>query len=418
MKTAFYTLPIALLLATACSTGTSSTAKGAEQETGNTQAAVEQQLPWSVRMAQSDMQRNPEGWTIDFNEKPKWEYTHGLMMTALDRVYDRTGDKQYLEYIKNFADFMIGDDGSIKTYKKTDYNIDRVNPGKFLIELYKETGEEKYRLAIEELRDQMRNHPRTSEGGFWHKKVYPNQMWLDGLYMGSPFLAKYAKEFNEPALYDDVANQIRLIDKYTWNEEKKLYHHGWDESREQRWADPQTGRSPNFWGRAMGWFAMSLVDVLDYMPKDHPKRGEVLQVTQKMADAIVQYQDPQSGLWWQVLDQGGREGNYLESSVSSMFVYFLAKAAKNGYIDQKYLQDAREGYRGILDRFIKVDDNGQVSITDAVSVSGLGGNPYRDGTYEYYIGEPKRDNDPKAVGPFIMASLLMEEIDGTAAQRN
>lgn len=417
MKIVPFALPIVVLLAASCSSGTSSSSEVGENRdatTETTSQAAEATL--SVRMASSDMKRNPEGWTIDFYEKPKWEYTHGLMMTALDKVYDRTGDKKYLDYIKNYADFMIGEDGSIKTYKKTDYNIDRVNPGKFLIELYRETGEEKYKLAIEELRDQMRQHPRTSEGGFWHKKRYPHQMWLDGLYMGSPFLAQYAAEFNEPAIFDDVANQIVLMDKYSWNEEKQLYHHGWDESREQRWADPETGRSPNFWGRAMGWYAMSLVDVLDYFPKDHPKRDEILTITQRMADAIVKYQDPKTGLWWQVLDQGNREGNYLESSASSMFVYFLAKAAKNGYIDQKYLQDAREGYKGIVENFIEEDSSGQVTITDAVSVSGLGGDPYRDGTYEYYISEPKRDNDPKAVGPFIMASLLMEEIDKTASQ--
>jgi unsaturated rhamnogalacturonyl hydrolase len=418
MKIVAYTLPIAVLLSVACSSGSSTTAAGENRAAVADNAVPQSETPWSVRMATSDMQRNPEGWTIDFNEKPKWEYTHGLMMSAIDKVYDKTGNEQYLSYIKNFADFMISEDGSIKTYKKTDYNIDRVNPGKFLIELYKETGEEKYKLAIEELRDQMRNHPRTSEGGFWHKKVYPSQMWLDGLYMGSPFLAQYAAEFNEPALFDDVANQIILMDKYGWNKEKNLYHHGWDESRQQRWADPKTGLSPNFWGRAMGWYAMSLVDVLDYFPKDHPKRDEILRVTKKMASAIVQYQDAESGLWWQVLDQGGREGNYLESSASSMFVYFLAKAAKKGYIDQKYIEDAKEGYQGILDKFIKVDDAGQVTITDAVSVSGLGGNPYRDGSYEYYIGEPKRDNDPKAVGPFIMAALQMEDVNGKSAQNN
>jgi unsaturated rhamnogalacturonyl hydrolase len=415
MKMTRTVLPFFVLLAAACSSGPSASEQAESNAGGATPASEE---PMYERMAMSDMERHPEGWTIDFYTKPKWEYTHGLMMTALDKVYDKTGEEKYLDYIKNFADFMISEDGTIKTYKKSDYNIDRVNPGKFLIELYKETGEEKYRLAIEELRDQMREHPRTSEGGFWHKERYPHQMWLDGLYMGSPFLAKYAKEFNEPALYDDVANQIHLIDKYTWNEEKGLYHHGWDESREQKWANKETGRSPEIWGRAMGWFAMSLVDVLDYFPEDHPKRDEILQVTQKMANAITNYQDEETGLWWQVVDQGGREGNYLESSASSMFVYFLAKAAQKGYIDQKYLQDAREGYQGILDNFIEVEEDGDVTITDAVSVSGLGGDPYRDGTYEYYISEPTRDNDPKAVGPFIMASLLMEEVNNTSAQQN
>lgn len=412
MKMTRYVLPFFVLLTAACSSGPSASEQ-VESNVGEVNAANEE--PIYERMAVSDMERNPEGWDIDFNEKPKWEYTHGLMMTALDKVYDKTGEEKYLDYIKNFADFMVSEDGSIKTYKKSDYNIDRVNPGKFLIELYKETGEEKYRLAIEELRDQMREHPRTFEGGFWHKKRYPHQMLLDGLYMGSAFLAKYAEEFNEPALYDDVANQIVLVDKYTWNEEKGLWHHGWDESREQKWADPETGRSPEAWGRAMGWYAMALVDVLDYFPENHPKRDEILQITRKMADAIVNYQDPETGLWWQVPEYGGREGNYLESSASSMFVYFLAKAVKNSYIDDKYLQDAREGYQGILENFIAYEEDGDVTLTDAVSVSGLGGDPYRSGTYEYYLSEPKRDNDPKGVGPFIMASMLMEELNNENA---
>ncbi|WP_017730483.1 glycoside hydrolase family 88/105 protein [Nafulsella turpanensis] len=412
MKLTTYALPILLLFGTACSSG-NDTAETADA----TDAAVETaEEPLYVQMALSDMERNPEGWDIDFNEKPKWEYTHGLMMTALNKVYEKTGDERYLEYIKNYADFMLNEDGtSIKTYELDDYNIDRVNPGKFLIELYKETGDEKYRNAVELLRKQMREHPRTSEGGFWHKKRYPHQMWLDGLYMASPFLAKYATEFNEPALYDDVANQIILVDKYTWNEEKGLWHHGWDESREQKWADPETGRSPEAWGRAMGWYAMALVDVLDYFPEDHPKRDEILNIVQKMADAIVNYQDPETGLWWQVPEYGGREGNYLEASASSMFVYFLAKAVKNDYIDDKYLADAKEGYQGILKEFIEYEEDGDVSLTDVVSVSGLGGDPYRSGTYEYYLSEPIRDNDPKGVGPFIMASMLMEELNNENA---
>ena len=419
MKINRYFVPLfAMFAMAACSSGKSSTETAEGNSADENIAVAENGKPYAVWMANSDMERNPEAWTIDFNEKPKWEYTHGLMMTALEKLWEETGDERYLNYIKGYADFMINEKGEIKTYKKKDYNIDRVNPGKFLIELYKETGEEKYKLAIEELRDQMRKHPRTSEGGFWHKERYPHQMWLDGLYMGSPFLAQYAKEFNEPALYDDVANQIILVDKYTWNEDKGLYHHGWDESKEQRWADPETGRSPNFWGRAMGWYAMALVDVLDYFPKDHPKRDEILQITQKMADAIVNYQDEESGLWYQVLDQGEREGNYLEASASSMFVYFLAKAAEKGYIDKKYMEDAREGYKGILENFIRKDENGNISLTNVVSVSGLGGDPYRDGTFEYYISEPIRDNDPKGVGPFIMASLVLQESDSESTASN
>lgn len=366
---------------------------------------------YSTWMADSEIERNPEGWTLDFNEKPKWEYTHGLIMTSMEKLYKATGDEKYLDYIKNFANFMVEEDGSIKTYKKQDFNIDRVQGGRFLIGLYEETGEEKYKLAVEELRDQMRNHPRTSEGGFWHKKIYPYQMWLDGLYMGSTFLARYAAEFNEPKLFDDVANQFHLMDKYAYTEETGLYHHAWDESKEQRWADPETGLSSNYWGRSIGWFSMAVVDVLDYMPADHPQRNELVEIAQKIAEGIVRYQDEETGVWYQVVDQGDREGNYLEASASSMYAYFLLKGVEEGYLDQKYRESGVKAYEGILDRFIRVEEDGTISLTDVNGVAGLGGDPYRDGSYEYYINEIIRDNDPKGVGPFILASLQYEKLD-------
>lgn len=364
---------------------------------------------WSVKMADSEMVRTPDPQYIDFRPKPKWEYTNGLVCSAMLKVWKHTGDQKYFDYAKSYADSMIMDNGEIKTYKKTAFNIDRVNPGKFLIDLYLETGTEKYKMAIDTLRDQMRYHPRTSEGGFWHKKVYPHQMWLDGLYMGSPFLAKYAAKFNEPALFDDVANQIYLIDKYTWDEEIGLYRHGWDESREQEWSNPETGQSPHAWGRAMGWFAMALVDVLEFLPADHPQRPEILAVLNKMANSIKNAQDQDSGLWWQVMDQPGREGNYLEGSCSSMFTYAMYKAVNNGWVDESYKSVAEKGYQGILNQLIKTEEDGTISITQVCAVAGLGGDPYRDGTYEYYVNEIKRDNDPKAVGPFIMAAIEQEK---------
>ena len=367
--------------------------------------------PWSVRMADSDILRNPEGWMLDFSKKPTWNYCHGLVCSALEKLWKAYGDKKYYDYIKAYADTMIDTNGNIGTYKPEDYNIDKINSGKFLFSLYKETGDERYKKAIITLRNQMKTHPRTSEGGFWHKKRYPHQMWLDGLYMASPFLAQYAKEFYEPELFDDIANQIHLIDKYTRDEKTGLYYHGWDESREQRWADKETGRSPNIWGRGMGWFAMTLVDVLEFFPEDHPKRESVINITKHMAKTIKKYQDKESGLWYQVVDQGGREGNYPESSASTMFVYFLIKAVKNGYIDKNYMKTAKKGHEGIHKYFIKTDTGNMVHITQACAGAGLGGNPYRDGTYEYYINAMKRDNDPKSVGPFIMLSLEFEAID-------
>ena len=373
--------------------------------------AQDPEIRYSTWMADSEINRNPEGWTLDFNEKPKWEYTHGLIMTSMEKVYKATGDEKYLDYIKNFSEFMINEEGEIKTYKKSDYNIDRVAGGRYLIGLYQETDQERYKLAVEELRDQMREHPRTSEGGFWHKKIYPYQMWLDGLYMGSTFLARYAAEFDEPELFDDVANQFRLMDKYAYTKETGLYHHAWDESKEQRWADPETGLSSNYWGRSIGWFSMAVVDVLDYMPEDHSERDRLIEIAQKIADGIVRYQDEETGVWYQVLDQGEREGNYLEASASSMYAYFLLKGVEKGYLDPEYREAGVKAYEGILEQFIRKDDDGGISLTDINGVAGLGGDPYRDGSYEYYINEIIRDNDPKGVGPFILASLQYEKLN-------
>lgn len=362
-------------------------------------------LEYAQKMADSDIKRNPEAWMIDFREKPKWEYTHGLMMNAYLGLYEETGNEDYLKYVKAFADTMVQDSGEILTYKLSDYNIDRVSPGRFLINLYRLSPEEKYLKAIRLLRSQMETHPRTSEGGFWHKKRYPHQMWLDGIYMGCPFLALYGKEFNEPQLFDDVVHQIMLINKHHYDPESGLFYHGWDESREQQWSDPEAGLSPNFWGRAVGWYAMALVDVLDYLPENHPGRDSVLFVVDRLAKGIVKYQDSETGLWYQVLDMGNRPGNYLESSASTMFTYFIYKSLNNGYLDVDYAKAADKAYDGIIEHFIKEEEDGTISITNVCAVAGLGGDPYRDGSYEYYISEPVRDNDPKAVGPFIMASI-------------
>lgn len=379
-------------------------------ETGQADPPAETEQPLYVRMADSDMQRNPDPRYLDFRDKPKWEYTNGLMLTALLKVYERTRDEKYLNYARFYADSMIVGDGSIVTYKKSDYNIDRVNPGKFLMELYKTDGKPEYKRAVDTLRQQMREHPRTEEGGFWHKKVYPHQMWLDGLYMGSPFLAQYAAEYNEPELFDDVANQIYLIDKHTWNPETGLFYHAWDESREQHWANPQTGTSPNFWGRAIGWFAMALVDVLDYLPEDHPRRPELMKTAQKLADGILKHQDEATGVWYQVVDQGTREGNYLEASASSMYSYFLLKALNKGYLGEDYRQPAIRAFEGVVDEFVQENPDGTISLTSVCGVAGLGGDPYRSGTFEYYVNEIKRDNDPKGVAPFIMAALEYEKL--------
>ncbi|MEH0153167.1 glycoside hydrolase family 88 protein [Limibacter armeniacum] len=382
-------------------------------QSGNRKQSAEATLtaptvPLFVQMSDAELKRNPDPRLIDFREKPKWEYTNGLICLAVLQVWQKTGDEKYYNYAKSYADSMIRDNGSILTYKKSDFNIDRLNAGKFLFTLYNQESTDRYRLALDTLRSQMEEHPRTAEGGFWHKKRYPNQMWLDGLYMGSPMLAQYAAEFEEPALFDDVAQQFYLIDKYTWDNEKELFYHGWDESKTQRWSNPETGVSPHFWGRGMGWLAMALVDVLDYFPEDHPKREVILNILDKMAKSVVRYQDEETGVWWQVLDKAHEDGNYLEASCSSMFTYFLLKGVQKGYLSDEYKPVAEKAYKGVVSQFVKYEEDGTVSLTNICGVAGLGGTPYRSGTYEYYINEPKRDNDPKGVGPFIMASLLYE----------
>ena len=368
---------------------------------------------WSTRMADSVMKRTPDPVWFDAREKPRWEYTPGLVLKSVMHVAEKTGDERYWKYVEAYYDHFVKEDGSIEAYSKDEYNIDRINAGKPLFTLYARTKKEKYRKAIELLRQQMREHPRTKEGGFWHKKRYPYQMWLDGLYMGAPFLAEYAVTFDEPALLDDVINQFVWMEKHARDAKTGLLYHGWDESRQQKWAHPETGTSPEFWGRAMGWYAMALVDTLDFVPLTHPRRRELTGILGRLAEAIVKVQDPKTGVWWQVLDKGGQEKNYREASVSVMFSYALLKGARLGYLDCTYAGAGRRAYRGVLREFIEVDKDGVVNIHHVCEVAGLGGDPekgekYRSGTYEYYVTEKIRSNDPKAVGPFIFASLEME----------
>lgn len=371
---------------------------------------VSENLPWSVRMTESEMIRYPESWQLDFQPRLKWDYCVGLELQAMLDVYARYNDPKIVDYAVAFADTMINDKGEIKTYKLEEYNIDRVNPGKYLIQVYDITKDPKYKKAIDLLRSQLDTHPRNEDGGFWHKKIYPNQMWLDGLYMASPFYAEYAMRNSQVNDYQDVINQFVLAAKHTYDPSNGLYRHATDVSRKERWADPETGQSQHSWGRAMGWYAMGLVDALEFIPATEPNRDAMLRILDNVAFQIRRLQDPATGVWYQVLDKSGEPGNYLESSASAMFVYSLFKAVRLGLLDESYLDVALKGYHGIIDQFITVDENGLVSLNQACAVAGLGGKNYRMGDYDYYINETIRSNDPKAVGPFIMGSLEYERL--------
>lgn len=357
---------------------------------------------WSVRMAESVMTRQPV-------LSDEWHYEVGLMLKAFEQLWKQTGDERYYDYLKRNMDGFIAENGSIRTYEMEEFNMDQINAGKVLFPLYERTGEERYRRAADTLRQQLRQHPRTSEGGFWHKQIYPYQLWLDGVYMGGPFLTQYGIAFGDPEAIDEVTREILLVARYTRDPATGLFYHGWDEKREQVWADSVTGLSANFWGRAMGWYAMALVDVLDDLPEDHAGYSAVVQVLQNLAEAVRNVQDPVTGLWYQVVDKPAHEGNYLEGSASSMFTYTLAKGVRQGHLDARYLGVAKRAYDGLLTHLITVED-GLVSLNQICAVAGLGGKQQRDGSFEYYRSEPVVANDPKGVGPFIMASLEMERL--------
>ncbi len=362
--------------------------------------------PPSQRMAATAMHL----WS-DSAKNTRWAYEQGVVLKAVEEVWLQTGDKKYFKYVQDYIDALVSPDGTIRNYKAEDYSLDNILCGRSLLTLYKVTKSEKYYKALLRLREQLTNQPRVPEGGFWHKQRYPNQMWLDGLYMGDVFYTEYAAAFDESTAYDDIANQFILMEQHARDPKTGLLYHAWDESKKERWASPQTGLSANFWARADGWYGMALVDVLDHFPVNHPKRPELVAILNRLATAIRKYQDPKSGLWYEVLDKAGEKGNYTEASASCMFVYTLAKGVRNGYLPLAYLASSRKGYNGIVNTFVETDAGGQVNLNGTVSVGGLGGNPYRDGSYQYYLSEKVVQNDPKGVGAFILASVEMERFE-------
>ncbi|WP_256010723.1 glycoside hydrolase family 88 protein [Desertivirga xinjiangensis] len=365
-----------------------------------------QSKPLSERMAATVMDIWSDSlWT---GRPFRWTYDQGVLLEGFANIWERTGDGKYFNYIKKSMDHFVQPDGTIRTYEQSSNNIDHIKNGRSLLLLYKVTGQEKYLNAAKSLRRQLSTHPRTNEGGFWHKKIYPYQMWLDGLYMGQPFYAEYSAMANDHDAFNDIARQFILMERNALDPKTRLLYHGYDESREQQWADKVTGQSPHFWGRAMGWYGMGLVDALEYFPKNHSKRDSLLNILNRFAASVEKVQDVKSGVWFDILNMPDGKNNYLESSASSMFVYTLAKGVRLGYLPERFMSVAKKGYSGIQKEFIEVVNADKVNLTKTVSVSGLGGKPYRDGSYEYYLREKVITNDPKGVGSFISAANEME----------
>jgi unsaturated rhamnogalacturonyl hydrolase len=369
---------------------------------GKLKKASSSDVKWSVRMANSVLAKS-DSLIYYVDRNPKWAYDVAFLGMAIDRLGNI--DPKYSKYMEDWVNHFVKADGSVTDYRMKEYNLDRIYPGRNVITLYKRNPAPKYKIAIDNFIEQLKSQPKTNSGGYWHKNIYPWQMWLDGIYMASTFMAQYAKEFNAPAWYDVATAQTKMIYEKTLDPQSGLLMHAWDESRTQKWCDPETGKSRYPWSRAMGWYILAIGDILEYLPENHPDRAALITILQKTCDALLKVRDPETGLWFQVLNQGGREGNYIEGSGSAMYTYAFARGARKGYLDKKYSAIANSAFDAIIKELITVDGKGLITMHNICGGCGLGGNPYRDGSYEYYVNEKRIDNDTKGIAPFILSAV-------------
>lgn len=354
-------------------------------------------------------------WNIENIKHGKpagWNYIDGCMMTSLYSIYSQTGNKKYLDFVDKFVDYYVFDDGSIRGYSVDAYNLDNLNEGRVLFDLYRETGKEKYRKAIELLYSQIKGQPRTALGNFWHKKIYPDQVWLDGLYMAQVFYTRYQTEFDGGKNYADIVRQFKNVYENMYDKQKKLYYHGWDYSKTAFWSDKNTGLSKSFWLRAIGWYTVGLVDAISYFDESAvAPKAELIGIFKNTIEGLEQYIDPEKHMFYQVVDQGGREGNYLETSGSAMISYAMMKGARLGFVDKRFARVGEEVFNGICKEYLTETD-GKLNLGGICLMAGLGPetNRKRDGTYGYYISEPVVENDAKGTGPFVMAYTEIKQL--------
>ena len=361
-------------------------------------------------------------------------YEEGVLLDGLAAEWHTNANGADFAYIKSAVDKYVTDDGAITGFKPAAHTLDDIEMGRAVLLVYRVTQQAKYAKAAKFLHDQLAAQPRTPSGGYWHKQIYPNQMWLDGAYMAEPFRAAYAATFQQPADFDDIAKQFLLMYQHMRDPDSGLLKHGWDESKQMPWADKKTGLSPEVWGRAMGWYCMALADTLDWFPENHPQRAALVRTLQDVLNDVMQYQDISAGLWWQVMKEGpyvvgtigpdgkmqyevrhpAKEGNYLEASASCMFTYAIAKSVRMGYLPQSDEPNAKRAWEAIQKQFIASKPDGTLTLHGTVKVGGLGGTPYRSGTFDYYIHEPVVDQDLKGVGSFLLAGSEMEQADTQA----
>ncbi|GGC83993.1 unsaturated rhamnogalacturonyl hydrolase YteR [Thalassobacillus devorans] len=339
----------------------------------------------------------------DASELPpdgRWHYHQGVFLESMRQLKEVIGgNEEYEQYIKAYVDHNIDENGNFLWNRK---ELDAIQAGLLLFELDRTTDDKRYKIAATKLKNMFPTLNRTSDGGFWHKDRYPYQMWLDGLYMGGVFAMNYAKAYDESELLDMVLEQERLMRKHTLDKNTGLYHHAWDESKKQPWADPETGKSPEFWGRAIGWYGITYNEILDFLPDGHSLEEELAGALRDLAASLVKYQDSETGLWYQVVDRLDEKDNWIETSCSALFIYTIARGIRGGYVDESYKEHAIKGYRGLLER-MEFDENGLFTMPEICIGTGVG-------DYEHYINRPKTANDLHGVGSFVLASIEMQHL--------
>ncbi len=351
--------------------------------------------------------------SIKLGKKPGWNYIDGCMTSSLIELYKTTGNKKYLDFVIKFVDYYVHDDGTILGYKLEKYSTDDLSESKILFDLYEYTKNEKYKKAIELAHSQILTHPRTKEGNFWHKKIYPNQVWLDGLYMAQVFYTRYQTVYGGKD-YADIVKQFKNVNEIMFDKKAKLYYHGYDSEKVMFWADKKTGLSKNFWLRSIGWYTVALVDVLDYMDQQmYDEYATIKYILKETIDGILQYQDKDSKMFWQVPNFPNKEGNYLETSGSAMIAYAILKGVRLEVLPERYREIGKEIFNGICKKYLSVKEDGDLNLGGICLVAGLGpdNDRRRDGSYEYYISEPIVENDAKGVGPLIMAYTEMIKLE-------
>lgn len=361
------------------------------------------------KIVQSTLNIYPDVKNFPIYAPHRWNYEYSFFLLGSYKLGKKTGNQAFVDYPKKWLDNFVAESGGFNkgVYDMTEYKLDDVIPARLAILFHQETKQAKYKSVADTIALQLKKQPKTSDGGYWHKEIYPNQMWLDGVFMGDVFSMQYAQAYNQPEWYDEAVHQIKLIYKHTVDTRTGLLYHGWDESKNPVWAHPQKGTSPEFWGRAIGWYVMALVECLDFLPENHPGRNEVIKILQDVSASVKKYQDKKTNLWFQVIDKADQSGNWVETSCSAMFAYAFAKGHHQGFLDKTYLASAQQAYDALLKNYVYADDNGNLHLEQTVKVGTL--NPKTSkGDFQYYISTEKRIDDYKGLAALLYASMEIE----------